>query len=103
MNLKPETLKTLPSNPQEASPFTLYGGFPKLRGTLLGVPIIRIIVCWGLYWGPLFWETTISPPPSVALDLCGLSRIERRVDIFVEEGTTPLVTPGLEVVVSMQK
>ena len=28
-------------------------GFPKIRGTLLGVPIIRIIVFWGLYWGPL--------------------------------------------------
>ena len=22
-------------------------------GTFLGVPIIRIIVYWGLYWGPL--------------------------------------------------
>ena len=29
-------------------------GFPKIRGTLLGVLIIRIIVFWGLYWGPLF-------------------------------------------------
>ena len=28
-------------------------GFPKIRGTFLGVPIIRIIVFWGLYWGPL--------------------------------------------------
>ena len=27
--------------------------FPKIRGTLLGVPIIRIIVFWGLYLGPL--------------------------------------------------
>ena len=26
-------------------------GFPKIRGTFLGVPIIRIIVFWGLYWG----------------------------------------------------
>ena len=25
--------------------------FPKIRGTLLGVPIIRTIVFWGLYWG----------------------------------------------------
>ena len=24
-----------------------------IRGTLLGVPIIRTIVFWGLYWGPL--------------------------------------------------
>ena len=26
--------------------------FPKIRGTFLGVPIIRIVVYWGLYWGP---------------------------------------------------
>ena len=32
--------------------------FPKIRGTFLGVPIIRIIV-FGVYIGvPLFWETT---------------------------------------------
>ena len=28
-------------------------GFPKIRGTVLGVPIIRIIVYGDLYWGPL--------------------------------------------------
>ena len=28
-------------------------GFPKSRGTILGVPIIRTIVFRGLYWGPL--------------------------------------------------
>ena len=28
-------------------------GFPKIRGTILGVPIIRTIVLSGLYWGPL--------------------------------------------------
>ena len=48
---------------------------PKIRGTLLGVPIIRIIVFWGLYWGPLilgnypipaaFWGTSQS---SAAVD-----------------------------------
>ena len=35
-------------------------GFPKIRGTFLGVPIIRTVVFGGLYWGPLFWESTIS-------------------------------------------
>ena len=34
-------------------------GFPKIRGTILGVPIIRTIVFGGLYWVPLFWESTI--------------------------------------------
>ena len=27
--------------------------FPKIRGTIVGVPIIRTIVFGGLYWGPL--------------------------------------------------
>ena len=36
-------------------------GFPRIRGTLLGVPIIRTIVFWGLYIGvPLFREITVS-------------------------------------------
>ena len=30
----------------------LIWGFPNIRGTFLGVPIIRILVFWGLYWGP---------------------------------------------------
>ena len=32
------------------------GCFSKIRGTSLGVPIIRIIVI--VYWGSIFWETT---------------------------------------------
>ena len=33
--------------------FRVYGlEFPKIRGTILGVPVIRTIVYWGLYWGP---------------------------------------------------
>ena len=28
-------------------------GFPKIRGSILGVLIIRNIVYWGPYWGPL--------------------------------------------------
>ena len=31
----------------------------KVRGTLLEVLVIRIIVFLGLFWVPLFWETTI--------------------------------------------
>ena len=27
-------------------------GFPKIRGTSLGAPIIRTTVFWGLHWGP---------------------------------------------------
>ena len=28
-------------------------GFPKIRVTFLGIPMIRTIVYWGLYWGTL--------------------------------------------------
>ena len=31
--------------------FTTYGGFLKLGISFWGVPIIRTIVFWGLYWG----------------------------------------------------
>ena len=34
-------------------------GFPKIRGYLLKVPIIRIIVFWVYIGVPLFRETTI--------------------------------------------
>ena len=35
-------------------------GFPKIRGTLFGVLIIRILLFKLLYLGPLFSETPIS-------------------------------------------
>ena len=28
-------------------------GFPEIRCTILGVPIVRTIVFWGLHWGPI--------------------------------------------------
>ena len=51
-------------------------GFPKIRGTILGVPIIKIIVFWGLYWGPfilgnyhilhsIMWGIIFETPPSL--------------------------------------
>ena len=41
-------------------------GFPKIRGTFLGVPVLRIIVFWGLYIGVhLFWEITKGSPEAV--------------------------------------
>ena len=38
-------------------------GLPKSRGTILGVRIIWIIVCWGIYGVPLFMATTKSFNP----------------------------------------
>ena len=29
-----------------------YLGVSQIRGTIFGVPIVRIILFWGLYWGP---------------------------------------------------
>ena len=41
----------------EAMNEKIIGGFPTIRGTLLGVPIIRAKekLYWGLYWGPLIY------------------------------------------------
>ena len=51
------------------------GGFPKLGGTLFGGPHSKGLVFWGLYWGPLFWETTIQAdkniPPTTNSDKGG--------------------------------
>ena len=33
--------------------------FLKLRGYLIGVLLIRILLFWVLYWGPLFSETPV--------------------------------------------
>ena len=30
-------------------------GVSQIRGTILGIPILRTIVFWGLYLGPLIW------------------------------------------------
>ena len=45
--------------PQDLENVIAMWGFPKIMGTILGDPIIRIIVFRGLYWVPLFWETTM--------------------------------------------
>ena len=44
-------------------------GFPKIRGTFLGVPIILKFIVFGAYIGvPLFRATTIYPiPPIIAV------------------------------------
>ena len=45
-------------------------GFRKIRGTISGVPIARIMVFWGLYWGP----------PILRLPNCSLVVWERMGD-----------------------
>ena len=51
-------------------------GFPKIRGTFSGVPIIRIIVFGDLYWVPLFRETTSS---GLGLEVCNSGFLSIRV------------------------
>ena len=50
-------------------------GFPIIRGTHLGIPIIRAIVFWGLYWVSLLlgnYHMYILTTPEIRLD-SGLS------------------------------
>ena len=47
------TNRSLALVPQVSTAKQSKWGFPKFRGTFLGVPIIRIIIYWGLYWVPL--------------------------------------------------
>ena len=46
-----------PENPNAKLLLLRSWQFPKIRGTLGEVPIIRCLVLWGLYWVPLFRET----------------------------------------------
>ena len=39
--------------PEDLISVGLIWEFPKIGGTLLGVPIKGILVLWGLHWGPL--------------------------------------------------
>ena len=49
----PEPLEGGPLQGDSVGSMALSGGFPTLGGTSLRVPIIiRIIVYWGLHWGP---------------------------------------------------
>ena len=40
-----------------------YGGFPKFGVAFLVVPIIMIMVYWGLYWGPPILGNYLNPKP----------------------------------------
>ena len=40
------------SGPTRPCSWAVLGGSPYITGTILGVPILRITIFWGLYWGP---------------------------------------------------
>ena len=62
-------------------------GFPKIMGTFLGVPIIRIIVYWGLYWGPPILgnyqmsKTICMPQTFTAITTQSVFRIEQKANV----------------------
>ena len=56
-------------------------GLPNIRGTILGIPIVRTIVYWGLYWGPLI----LGNYPCVGTDYWKAGD-----DIFLPEKIHPL-------------
>ena len=43
---------SLRKKPLRADDGVLKWGFPKIRVTFLGAPIVRAMVYWDLYWGP---------------------------------------------------
>ena len=48
--------------------------FPKIRGTISGVPIVRMIAFWGMYWGhplgkPRFRHGQVWPSSPISLEL----------------------------------
>ena len=47
------TKRSLPRQGPKTKVGTEIWGFPKIRGTLLGIPTKRTLVHWGLYWGSL--------------------------------------------------
>ena len=51
MVINPESFVVSPK--RGMLPFFFMVGFPKTRGAFWGVPIIRVIICLGLYWGPI--------------------------------------------------
>ena len=50
-------------------------GFPKSGGAILGVPMLRTLIFWGLCWGPLFWDTTMLSSCRI-LSISGISLLE---------------------------
>ena len=42
----------VPLSKYHGTPFWMIWGFPEIKGTFLGVPIVRNTVFWRLYWGP---------------------------------------------------
>ena len=68
--------------------------FPKIRGTLLGVSIIRTIVFGGPYWGPLILENYHMKSPSLSHATDGGSNKRRQIALrFSNQRMKTRLTP----------
>ena len=73
-------------------------GLPQIRGTLLGLCIIRTVVKWGLYWGPLIlgnYLIALTPSwPLVAWQLmCARTCMQVEPPRNLLQAKTPLQLP----------
>ena len=64
-------------------------GVSQIRATILGVPKIRIIVFWGLYWGPPLLGNYHIPYSSPNLSWTIFDIRERGVVEFWRSRTNP--------------
>ena len=61
--------------------------FPKIRGTILGVPIIRTITFWGPYWGSAIWgkyQTYLPDLNAMSVPKFSSSWCEHRTGVYPE-------------------
>ena len=58
-------------------------GFPKIRGAILEVPIIRTLVLWVLYWGPPYFGKQPSSNPDKALLTGSKATPERKQNLVL--------------------
>ena len=68
---------------------SIFWGFPEIRGTFLGVPIIRIILFWAPYWGCLIWGNYhIHLMRTQPLEHCHLPAVLRSLEAAEESKET---------------
>ena len=48
----------------------VYVGVCKKFGAFRGVPLMRVKMCWNLFWGPPFWETSINTFVYIYIHIC---------------------------------
>ena len=70
--------------------------FPKSGVPFLGVPIIRIIICWGLYWGPPILGNYHMGGCQNFGPFLGTLHIRCRIILGIQRGTRILTTTHMD-------